>query len=237
MPYSPFIHTDTRLDSLKTLYITSRFQFYVAFRWLKDKYKCTLHSSQGILILTLAYPSLLLPLPCTLCFSHTQFLTGPEIHWAFSNGDCTHAAFFVWRVLTFLIPFFKLLTILCPTPVIPWTVACQAPLSMGFSRQEYWSGLPFPSPGESSRPMNWTQVSRFAGRCFTNWAMRCFYLLSFPERSWLWFPLLPPLVVHGMKLTGFSVSCLSLSRCIFFSNSHTWFFILNLVLFIFLTNF
>ena len=30
--------------------------------------------------------------------------------------------------------------------VIPWTVACQAPLSMGFSRQEYWSGLPFPSP-------------------------------------------------------------------------------------------
>ena len=29
----------------------------------------------------------------------------------------------------------------------PWTVACQAPLSMGFSRQEYWSGLPFPSPG------------------------------------------------------------------------------------------
>ena len=30
--------------------------------------------------------------------------------------------------------------------VTPWTVACQAPLSMGFSRQEYWSGLPFPSP-------------------------------------------------------------------------------------------
>ena len=29
----------------------------------------------------------------------------------------------------------------------PWTVACQAPLSLGFSRQEYWSGLPFLSPG------------------------------------------------------------------------------------------
>ena len=28
----------------------------------------------------------------------------------------------------------------------PWTVACQAPLSMEFARQEYWSGLPFPSP-------------------------------------------------------------------------------------------
>ena len=32
--------------------------------------------------------------------------------------------------------------------VIPWTVAHQAPLSIGFSRQEYWSGLPFPSPGD-----------------------------------------------------------------------------------------
>ena len=34
----------------------------------------------------------------------------------------------------------------------PWTVACQAPLSMGFSRQEYWSGLPFPSPGDLPNP-------------------------------------------------------------------------------------
>ena len=33
-----------------------------------------------------------------------------------------------------------------------WTVACQAPLSMGFSRQEYWSGLPFPSPGDLPDP-------------------------------------------------------------------------------------
>ena len=34
----------------------------------------------------------------------------------------------------------------------PWTVACPAPLSMGFSRQEYWSGLPFPSPGDLPNP-------------------------------------------------------------------------------------
>ena len=33
-----------------------------------------------------------------------------------------------------------------------WTVACQAPLSMGFPRQEYWSGLPFPSPGDLRNP-------------------------------------------------------------------------------------
>ena len=35
---------------------------------------------------------------------------------------------------------------------IPWTVACQVSLSMGFSRQEYWSGLPFPSPGDLPDP-------------------------------------------------------------------------------------
>ena len=34
----------------------------------------------------------------------------------------------------------------------PWTVALQAPLSMGFSRQEYWSGLPFPPPGNLLNP-------------------------------------------------------------------------------------
>ena len=34
----------------------------------------------------------------------------------------------------------------------PWTVAHQAPLSMGFSRQEYWSGMPFPSPGDLPDP-------------------------------------------------------------------------------------
>ena len=37
--------------------------------------------------------------------------------------------------------------------VIPWTMAFGAPLSMEFSRQEYWSGLPFPSPGDLPDPM------------------------------------------------------------------------------------
>ena len=34
----------------------------------------------------------------------------------------------------------------------PWTVAHQAPLCMGFSRQDYWSGLPFPTPGNHPNP-------------------------------------------------------------------------------------
>ena len=41
---------------------------------------------------------------------------------------------------------------LCPTLATPWTVACQAPLPVGFSRHEYWSGLPFPSPGDLPNP-------------------------------------------------------------------------------------
>ena len=36
--------------------------------------------------------------------------------------------------------------------VTPWTVARQAPVSVGFSRQEYWSGLPCPSPGDLPDP-------------------------------------------------------------------------------------
>ena len=40
----------------------------------------------------------------------------------------------------------------CLTLCNPWTLAHQAPPSMGFSRQEYWSGLPFPSPGDLPDP-------------------------------------------------------------------------------------
>ena len=40
----------------------------------------------------------------------------------------------------------------CLTLTTPWTVACQAPLSMGFTRQEYWNGLPFPSPRDFPDP-------------------------------------------------------------------------------------
>ena len=50
------------------------------------------------------------------------------------------------------------------------TVACQSPLSMGFSRQEYWSGLPFPSPGDLPEPgieHASPEASPLAGRFFT----------------------------------------------------------------------
>ena len=51
----------------------------------------------------------------------------------------------------------------CLTHVTPRAVAHQAPQSMRFSRQEYWSGLPFPPPGRSSLPRDRTPISRTAG--------------------------------------------------------------------------
>ena len=41
---------------------------------------------------------------------------------------------------------------LCPTLVTPWTIAHQVPLSMVFSKQEYWNGLPFLFPGDLPNP-------------------------------------------------------------------------------------
>ena len=49
----------------------------------------------------------------------------------------------------------------------PWTVARQAPLSMGFSRQEYWSGLPCPPPGDLPDPGIEPASLALAGEFFT----------------------------------------------------------------------
>ena len=56
----------------------------------------------------------------------------------------------------------------------PWAVAHQAPLSMGFSRPEYWSGLPFPSPGDLPDPRMEPESltsSALASRFFTTKAI------------------------------------------------------------------
>ena len=52
--------------------------------------------------------------------------------------------------------YFTVVSVTCSVTydsVISWMVAHQAPLSMGFSRQDYWSGLPFPSPGDFPNPV------------------------------------------------------------------------------------
>jgi len=49
----------------------------------------------------------------------------------------------------------------------PWTVARQVPLSMEFSRQEYWSGLPFLTPGHLPNPEIELESPALAGKSFT----------------------------------------------------------------------
>ena len=56
----------------------------------------------------------------------------------------------------------------CPTLCDPMDVACQDPLSMGFPRQEYWSGLPFPPPGNLPDPGIEPTSPELAGEFFTH---------------------------------------------------------------------
>ena len=86
-----------------------------------------------------------------------------SLDWMLSGSQCDSSVKLLSRVQLF---------------VTPRTDTCQDPLSVGFSRQEYWIGLPLPSPGESSQPRDRTQVSRTAGRLFTIWATR--------EALWVW---------------------------------------------------
>ena len=79
---------------------------------------------------------------------------------------------------------------LYPTLRTPWTVAHQAPLSMGFSRQEYWSALPFPPPGDlldlRIEPMS-LESPALAGGFFTTvplgmlrlWVPTCIYVFMY----------------------------------------------------------
>ena len=83
---------------------------------------------------------------------------------------CTKLAFTLECVHVQSCPtlFFFFFLCVCPTLfVAPWAVACQALLSMGFPRQECWSGLPFPPAGDLPNP----HVSYIAGGFFTCWAM------------------------------------------------------------------
>ena len=57
----------------------------------------------------------------------------------------------------------------------PWVVALQVPPSMGFSRQEYWTGLPSPSPGDLPNPGIELQSPAWAGGFFTPGALKELY--------------------------------------------------------------
>ena len=79
----------------------------------------------------------------------------------------------------------------CPRLATPWTVACQAPLSVGFSRQEYWSGLSCPPPGDlpdpGIKPTSLTSHA-LAGRFFTkNTSATVLYTACFSYSIFIFF--------------------------------------------------
>ena len=76
----------------------------------------------------------------------------------------------------------------------PWTEARQDPLSMGFSRQEYWSGLPFPSVGDLPDPGIKPVSPALAGEFFTSELLRKLYVLNAGEQRKTW-----PLLSRGFK--------------------------------------
>ena len=69
-------------------------------------------------------------------------------------------------------------TKLCLTLVTPWTITHQAPLSMGFPRQEYCSELPFPSPGDLLDPEIEPVSPAFSGIFFTTVPQYCIIYLK-----------------------------------------------------------
>ena len=89
---------------------------------------------------------------------------------------------------TWKVPKVKLLVAqLCQLFTTAWTVAHQAPLAMGFSRQEYWSGwVAIPFCRRSSWPRDWIQVSRIVGRAY-NLSHQGRFLDNYKQVIWvLW---------------------------------------------------
>ena len=75
---------------------------------------------------------------------------------------------------------------LCELDCIPWTVSPQAPLSMGFPRQEHWNGFPFPSLGDLPGPGIEPTSPELAGRFFTTEPLgkpSCRLLVGFKTRK------------------------------------------------------
>ena len=87
---------------------------------------------------------------------HSQRLWRNEAEWMF---------FWLWKV--------KVKSLSCvPLFATPRTVAYEAPLSLEFSRQEYWSGLPFPSPGDLPHPGTEPRSPKLQEGAFTVWGTR-----------------------------------------------------------------
>ena len=107
------------------------------FFWLHHAHECPSHrlvifTPQRLLVFPIAPPPISSQFTATM-ISHVHI----HVYTHFPELFCCNCC---------------LLTTKCLTLVTPWTVTLQAPLSMGFPRQEHWSGLPFPPPGDLPNP-------------------------------------------------------------------------------------
>ena len=105
---------------------------------------------------TLILEWFLICLPTLYIFSQL-FIQSCQPSWVSPYPSHSHLSLGCWKVLLLLLPLllshFSRVR-LCATPE---TAAHQAPLSLGFSRQEHWSGLPFPSPTHESEKWKWSR--------------------------------------------------------------------------------
>ena len=95
-------------------------------------------------------------------------LSAKQIGFSSKAGLTLYLSGLLWGILHYRIKWWLLFSywVVSDSFVTPYTIAPQAPLSVGFSRQEYWSGLPFPSPGDLPDP-GIEPVSCIAGGFFT----------------------------------------------------------------------
>ena len=106
--------------------------------------------------------------PCFVCFTASQFCDVcttflPADGWCDNQFGQTRVQILLWRYILDVCTLSSVRLF-----ATPWTVANQVPLPMGFSRQEYWSGLPFPPPRDlpesgikPSSPVSPALASRF----------------------------------------------------------------------------
>ena len=107
--------------------------------------------------------------------SHLFKSGGPVLYPSYATCylcDLNQVTKFLWAAGSSCVLSGSVVVQLCATL---WTLAYQAPLSMGLFRQEYWSGLPFPPPGDLPNPRikpAFLCVSCISGGLFTHWAIR-----------------------------------------------------------------
>ena len=99
-------------------------------------------------------------------------------HGSVPPGVVNFLFFFFWNHSKITLCSYVFCQLVVSDSVTQWTVACQAPLSMRFSRQEVWNGLPFTSPGDLPGPGNLLHpcMGKWILYCCTTWEA---YIYSF----------------------------------------------------------